>query len=207
MNDTNKKKILIDIGARGGILTTFPDGTNRFLAPILAKNFRIVQFEPDPSYRLDRVSKHFGCELVPKGVGLTTGPATLHITNDPYKSSIFEPNLAKISMSFHGNVDDYVVERTVEVECIAISDIIAKYADSADIWLKIDAQGIEGDIVAALGERISQVKVIIAELSSIEQYRKQLLSQHILAYLFDAGFHMFFSNYKKMRPTKTISSS
>jgi FkbM family methyltransferase len=178
----------------------FPDGTNRLLAPILAHDARIVQIEPDPSYSLDRISRHYNVELVQKGVWVNSGVATLYITRDPYKSSILEPNSTIISQNFLHEDNQYEVVRTVPVDCVTIADVIAKYSLGTDIWLKIDAQGVEGHIISSMAAELSTVKVILVELSSIEQYRGQMLSQQVIAELFCAGFRLFFANYKNSAP-------
>jgi len=66
--------------------------------------------------------------------------------------------------------------------------------------LKIDTQGYEPEVLEGLGEQLSKVDVVIAELMFYDYYERSLSFSDIENYLIPAGFHLYDINHIAKNP-------
>ena len=57
--------------------------------------------------------------------------------------------------------------------------------------LKIDTQGYEPEVISGLGERLSDVNVIVTELMLYDYYERSMSFSDIELYLLPAGFKLY----------------
>lgn len=188
----------IDIGARGGLLSTLPHQTNRLSILTLFNEFKFYLFEPDQSIKLDFFSGIAKSELIHRAITIDSEACQLYITKDPFKSSILEPDTEALQRHFGGDASDYSVVQELSVQGSPASTLLEQYAPSGEVWIKIDAQGIEGNILESID--LDRVSVVIVELSAIQQYKEQITSDQTISLLLSSGFDLYFSNYKPSAP-------
>ena len=66
--------------------------------------------------------------------------------------------------------------------------------------LKIDTQGYEPEVLRGMGQKLSNVEVVITELMFYDFYEKSLSFSDIEKYLIPAGFHLYDINYISKNP-------
>ena len=66
--------------------------------------------------------------------------------------------------------------------------------------LKIDTQGYEPEVLQGMGQKLSNVEVVITELMFFDFYEKSLSFSDIEKYLIPAGFHLYDINYISKNP-------
>lgn len=184
MADVLPKMIVCDIGA--ALLEGEPPN---YLPLIEANLATLVAAEPDtnalPALRAKFPAPH---KIIDKAFG-TGGPATLHLTNYGYTSSLYEPNLEL--MEKFQNLAEYcqVIERS-QIETVRLDDVIE--GAKADL-LKIDVQGGELDVFKGGPKTLESVLVVQTEVEFLELYKNQPLFADIDVAMRDAGlqFHTF----------------
>ena len=105
-------------------------------------------------------------------VGATPGKATLHVAGNSVSSSLREMTAAHLDAAVHSK---YV--GTEEVRVVTLADLIAQYGGSSDasVFVKLDVQGHERDVLDGAGDCLDAVGGIQLELSLVELYAGQAL--------------------------------
>lgn len=177
---------VVDVGSRGGI-----PGELTCLVP----HINLVSIEPDPdeAARLNEGLSALGFRsavVLPTAVGPSSRQLALHITRDPGKSSLLEPNETVIRR--YAQEEEYEVIRRVPVTLRGLGDILAEQGrDEIDV-LKLDVQGFELEILKTLSDQqLDTLLMIEVGCQFVELYKGASLFRHIDDYLSARGFELF----------------
>jgi hypothetical protein len=82
---------------------------------------------------------------------------------------------------------------TEEVPVVTLADLIAQYAGSSDagVFVKLDVQGHERDVLAGAGEHLDTIGGIQLELSLVELYAGQALMPAQVEFLAGHGLSLW----------------
>lgn len=150
------------LGYRGQILS-FEPGAEAFA--LLRRNS-----SSDPSWVIYRTA-----------LGRTRGKATLHVSRNSVSSS-----LLAVAPDHVVAAPESIIDRIEDVE-ISLLDDVAKNAQ-APLWLKIDTQGYELEVLAGGSETIGRTDVLQLELSLRSLYVDQSDYRSLLDFVHVAGF-------------------
>lgn len=169
--------LVIDVGAN----------TGQYTSEIRGSGFRgrIVAFEPLPQAfrqlaqtadRDSRLTVH-QCAL-----GATEGEAVIHVSANSYSSSLLpmeEAHLRAAPDSAYVR-DEHVPLRSLDSFKLVASDSV--------VWLKIDAQGYERDVLLGAARTLEGARAVEVELSFVTLYEGQALAFELQETLGRAGF-------------------
>lgn len=161
-----------DIGAAGGISTSLD-----LIARKGTSLFRFYGIEPNQNEISKIIDKGYK-KIINKGLSQKGGKRTLYLTKVPMCSSLLKPNLKNIPEKIR---DNYVVTGKEEVETITLK-IFEEILKVNPNWLKIDTQGLEGEILSNYDFN-EELVFIMLELSSKEQYKSQILTSQVIDHL------------------------
>jgi FkbM family methyltransferase len=172
--------VLVDVGARGGILDRW-----RHVEPWL----RTVGFEPD-ARSLDTVERSERSTVLHTALGSEPGSLDLHLTAEESHSSVLPPNRAFLSRFPQVGRFDVVETRTVEADTLDVQ------LDRAEIgrvdFIKLDTQGSELMVLQGaqktLGRGVIGIEVEV-ELNPL--YEEQPLLADVDRFLRPFGYELF----------------
>lgn len=174
--------LVVDVGANEGQYATalLNNGYDR----------NILSFEPVSSvYRVlqSAAASRANWAVAPCGaVGDKTGSANIRVSNETDMSSLL-PMTATAAKHLSS-------ARTVEtetVDMVTLADAVP-WDTGGRIFVKSDTQGYEAQVLAGLGERISQVAGLQLELSLVPVYEGQPSYLDMLARVEALGFAVHF---------------
>ncbi|HSS49937.1 MAG TPA: FkbM family methyltransferase [Thermoanaerobaculia bacterium] len=149
---------------------------------------RIVSFEPvaDLHERLRRVAQgdvDWSCYKL--AVGDRNGEVAVNISgNDGFSSSVLE------MMPKHQKADPSSVY--VGSETVALATLDEQRAELLDndrkVFLKVDTQGFEAEVIAGATETLAQCAVVELELGLVELYGGQALFKEMIELMNERGF-------------------
>jgi FkbM family methyltransferase len=145
---------------------------------------RIVSFEPSgaPFQALQAASAEdaaWTCRRL--AVGRERGTVSLRTFGDSVFNSVLKPQ------------EDFAGEQTgvEEVEQVTLDDLEGQLWSSSDaVCLKVDVQGLEGEVIAGAAKLLHVVRMVEIELSTVELYEEQDLLPAVAGALYDAGLRM-----------------
>ena len=186
---------VLDVGARGGI-----PGELGPLRPYL----RLIAMEPDPAEarRLEERFRSMGFHsavVLPEAAGPHGGRFTLHVTQDPGRSSLLEPNPDVIGR--YGEADKYKVTGTIPIKTSSLGVLLEERRLGPVDLLKLDVQGFELEILRTLtDEQWAGLLFLEIEVEFVQLYKGQPLFRHIDECIGARGFELFhlnrvFTNY------------
>lgn len=182
-----KINTLFDVGANVGEFS-------KLLKQILP-NSKIFCFEPikDCQLELNKLKeKYSDIEIFNFGIGETEKEINLYKNKFNPSSSILKLN------KLHTEAFPYTSEYSEEkIKIISLDSIFAKLNIKKNILLKIDVQGFELEVLKGAKESLSQIKLIIVELSTEVLYENQPLFNEVYKYLTDRAFK-YCGNYDQM---------
>lgn len=153
---------------------------------------QILSFEPlSSAYQqlLIKSEKDTLWEIAPRtAIGNENGEVTINIANNSVSSSVLEM-LDSHSQASPDSV--YTSSETVKLsrlDTIAI-EYINKYKSSS-IFLKIDVQGFESQVLEGAKDIFPLIKGIQLELSLVPLYKDQVLFEEMLGILKDKGYNL-----------------
>jgi len=177
--ERHKVTLVLDVGAN----------TGQYAKDLRSIGYakRIVSFEPmaDAFGEIAHLAESdvlWECQKIALGeVNKTT---VLHVAGNSYSSSLLP--MCERHMVAEPN-SRYIAEETVFVATLdSLADIIIKGEDV--VWLKIDVQGYEMNVIKGAIEAISRVDVIETELSFVPLYEEQPLMCDIISLLGELQF-------------------
>jgi FkbM family methyltransferase len=180
-----RKLVLLDIGARGGL--------NKFLA-YYGVFFSPVLVEPDleEAKRL----KAQGAYVIDKVMAGAEGLKQFYITKKGGLCSLLKP-CGSFLPYYKGTSDRFDVVKTIDVEATTIEQMSHSLGISIDL-LKIDVQGAELQILKGIGA--VRPLAIISEMSFVELYKDQDSLFELGAYLRGLGYIPFELNFQYTYP-------
>lgn len=174
---------LVDVGANNGMWSR--DARIRgFRGPI-------VSVEPQ-SREVAKIKKLVGDD--PKwwvfhgGAGRSESNLELHVSDDSVSSSLLANTSEAVSYMSPG-----VASHASETVRVApLDQIVAETCGPFEKgWLKIDAQGYEGEVLAGAERTLSRCVAVEIELLGFPMYESQSSMGYLTAELSAAGFHLF----------------
>ncbi|MBI1362448.1 MAG: FkbM family methyltransferase [Proteobacteria bacterium] len=149
---------------------------------------RIISFEPVPSAHaqlLKAAAKDPFWEVAPRtAVGAKTGEVLLHESESSDMSSVRAPEPALMEALPKTHV---VGEHPTPI--CTVADIVAKYCpDSARIFVKVDTQGYEKQVLEGFAEAWPRILGIQMEMSLFSLYTGEALFMELTKRIMDEGF-------------------
>jgi FkbM family methyltransferase len=121
---------------------------------------------------------------------ITTGQSGFNKINMQSLDSI---NLKKLPGSDSGSVEEYEKSINQErwVKILRLDDYMATSGVSRVSLLKVDTQGFEPEVLEGLGQRLSDIDVVVTELMFYDFYERSLSFSEIERFLLPAGFALY----------------
>lgn len=120
------------------------------------------------------------------GCGASAASATINVAGNTYSSSIL-PMLDAHSAS--APEAEYVSEESIQI-CSLDDSVMPSIAPDDAVWLKIDTQGYESEVLKGAVRLMPHVKALECELSLVPLYDGQLLIDDMLKMIYALGFRM-----------------
>lgn len=180
---------IVDVGGRGGL-----PGELAALAP----HTHVVAFEPDPEEAARLQAALAGARVRSARVGdVALGPGgetwALHVTREPGRSSLFEPNPAVIHR--YGEAEAYDVVARRPVATVSAADALTAMGVVDIDFMKLDVQGFELAVLESLdAARLETLLMAECEVEFVEMYKAQPLFRHVDDWFSDHGFELFSLN-------------
>jgi FkbM family methyltransferase len=140
---------------------------------------RIVSFEPLGETTVDRDARWDWRVLA---LGDRPGRASLHVSANRQSSSLLPMTNLHLR-----NAPESEVVRSQDVE-VARLDGLGIPGPEARVYLKLDVQGMELDVLRGSTQTLHATRVVETELSAVELYRGQALIGEVIQHLERAGF-------------------
>ncbi|MEJ0063321.1 MAG: FkbM family methyltransferase [Alphaproteobacteria bacterium] len=158
---------------------------------------RIISFEPLPEAHalLRRAARGDpGWTVAPRmAIGAAPGIATLRQSASTDMSSILPAHDALMAA-----IPGTAMEAKIEAPMRTLADVIVEHcAPEANIFVKIDTQGYERDVLEGLGPMWERVTGLQIEMSLLPLYNGETLFDGLIALLKARGFepHLLFDTY------------
>jgi FkbM family methyltransferase len=117
------------------------------------------------------------------GLGQTEGVATLNVSENSESSSI----LPMMASHLHGYPQSrYVATETVKMTTLA--RVLEGTTDVGGVFVKVDTQGYEREVIEGAGNAISRVDGVQLEMSIIPLYEGESLLPEMITFMRDKGF-------------------
>jgi FkbM family methyltransferase len=120
------------------------------------------------------------------GCGATASSAAINVAKNSYSSSLL-PMLGA-HLAFEPN-SQYISQEAISI-CSLDDSVIASLTDDDKLWLKIDTQGYEAEVLKGAPLLLRRVSALEIELSLVPLYRGQLLIDEMMAELYQLGFRL-----------------
>lgn len=176
----NGVNVALDVGACYGEFAT--------QMRVFGYKNRIISFEPvsESFSKLEQqVSKDPHWECHPYALGSENTKKIIHILNCRQASSLLEPTEA-LQRHFGAQM---AIEKEEIVQIKRLSDVIPSLCQPKDVlFLKIDAQGYEKQIIEGAGESLSSCILIQMEVSLIPFYKNETMIADMILYMEQKGF-------------------
>lgn len=174
--------LLIDIGANEG----------QYAQNILDDGYsgHIISFEPllDAHKKLQNISRRYNNWSVesPVAIGAEQSETLINVSGNSVSSSLLE--MEKVHSDAE-NKSKYVATQHTSV--VPLNSYTNKLAAYKNIYLKIDTQGYEMQVLTGLGSVLSKIDFIQLEVSFVELYTGQYLHPHIDDWMGKNGFRIW----------------
>jgi len=173
---------VFDIGANSGQYAVF-------MRQIGFKG-KIVSFEPlrEAYDELKRkASRDKDWSVLNIAVGDYDGEALINVAGNSYSSSILDMLPSHVK-----SAPDSLYIRKEKIAIKKFDSIIRDYYEDGDnIFLKIDTQGYEKNVIKGAEKTIPMVRGIQLEMSLIPLYKEEMLFDDMIKYMKDAGFDLW----------------
>lgn len=180
---TSKISAVLDVGANNG----------QYARKLRDTGFkgRIISFEPLSSVHpvLCNSAKSDPLWVIapPMAIGSNDGLIDINISRNSQSSSVLE------ILSTHTNAapeSNYIASETVRLT--RLDSIASGFLQSQDIiFLKVDVQGFESQVIGGAKDLMPRVKGVQLELSFVPLYEGQVLAYSMISYMRDLGFNLW----------------
>jgi FkbM family methyltransferase len=150
---------------------------------------RIWSYEPlhDIFAALDRAAAGDNLwKTVNCACGAKAGSAKINVSKNKASSSLL-PMLEAHSASVPESI--YTSEETISV-CTLDDCVMPSLSPQDKVWLKIDTQGYEGEVLKGASRLIPHVQALECELSLVPLYEGQPLIDEMITMIYQMGFRM-----------------
>jgi FkbM family methyltransferase len=170
--------VLFDIGSNRGQFA--------LIARSLKSELELYCFEPQVNAFeiLNKVfSKQDGFTSFNKGVGSVEGRRAIFVARSDDSSSYLQPSQEQILLSRSSRISN-----TIETEIMVLDQFIHIIRPKDLVFLKIDVQGFEYEVLLGGHNFLQHVEYIYCESSFVELYLGQKLFSEISCHLSEYGF-------------------
>ena len=183
MLSANGITLVLDVGANVGQFA-------RSLR-IVGYRGRIVSFEPlsKAHARLRNVAKRDPFWIVPDAVAIGDkhGSTVIHVAGDSVSSSVLE----MLDAHRHAAPDSAYIGSEI-VPLAKLDTAASEFLHAQDVvFLKIDAQGFESQVLAGAADLLPRIKGLMLELSLVPCYRDQVILRPMIEFLDHQGFELW----------------
>jgi FkbM family methyltransferase len=150
---------------------------------------RIVSFEPlSAAFATlqDRAQRDPDWDALNIALGSSEGVQTIHVTEANWSSSLLP--VSQLSVEAHPTTK-IVASESIQVRRLD-SVLPELQADGRKIWLKIDAQGFELEVLRGGVEALTQVSMLQLEMSFVHLYEGQPLFDEVYHWALSQGFRL-----------------
>ena len=187
----NREDVLIDRVFRKPTGFFIDVGAWHPVAESLTKYFSLsgwrgINIEPATKYFADFIRDRPNDINLRVAAGRTRGTATFHVLSNDAMSTISESQLAGLSPG------ERVGEQRMQVEVRTLADICAEFVTGEIDFLKIDAEGAEGDVIAGADWQRFRPRLLVIEATkpwsselNCAEWEPFLLSQGYSMHHFD----------------------
>ncbi len=175
----NKINLVLDVGANLG---HYSEGLINF-----SYKGKIIAFEPiSPLYRdlIKKFKKNKNIQIYNLALGNEEKEMEINIaSNFGGSSSIMKPKLVKTEFS------SISFNKKQKIKVQKLDNIINNISKENDrIYMKLDVQGFEKEVILGSLKNINRIKLIQLETSTIELYEGEKTIDEIISYLYKQGF-------------------
>ena len=190
----HEDKRFIQLLLRLNIDTLFDIGANvgQFASEMRSFGYKkaIVSFEPlDEAFKelKKKSSNDVRWTVCHSAVGNDDGEIEINVSRDSVCSSILERE--KILDKTHPMSVFYKKEK---VSICKIDSVIDKYIESnSNVFVKIDTQGFEKNVIDGAQNSISSIKGFIMELSFVSLYKSETLFMDMIPFMKSIGYELW----------------
>lgn len=129
---------------------------------------------------------------------LTTGQSGFNRINTKSRDSIRLQDLSYSQQALQAYESS--LNHAREVPLIRLDRYITSHSINSVNLLKVDTQGYEPEVLSGLGERLSEIDVVITELMFFDFYERSLSFSDIERYLLPAGFKLYDISHVSKNP-------
>ncbi|MEJ7738074.1 MAG: FkbM family methyltransferase [Chitinophagaceae bacterium] len=172
---------LVDVGANAGQYAA--------LSRNLGYKGEIISFEPTASafYLLTKLAaKDEHWKTYRMAIGARRGQIDINISENSFSSSILDIKAVHLA---NAPLSRYIAKESVPINTLA--NLFDDLKLSGNIFLKIDTQGYETEVLKGAERVLPQISCIQLEMGLIELYEGEKLFEDILAYLKSRKFEMY----------------
>lgn len=179
--NSNSIDMILDVGANEG----------QFALEMrdLGYTGKIISFEPVKE-AFKKITYNFNGDLNWKGINLAlsnqTGIMNLNISENSVSSSFL--NMRDIHKEY-AQKSKYIGIEEVEVSTLDI-EFNKIYHNANNIWLKIDVQGFEMNVLEGAIQSLSKIKIVQVEVSLVPLYDNEPSLLNIIEFMLKNGFDM-----------------
>lgn len=174
--------LVFDIGANRG----------QYARRLLRSGYRnkLISFEPiAKAFQAlkHNANKFNNWEAYHLGVGSQSGNLAINVSENVYSSSVLEVTETSI-----GAAPDSKIMREERISMTTLNEFFKSHQiNSQKIYLKLDVQGFELEVLKGASEVLSQVIAIQVELSTTPLYKGSPLYLDVITYLKNLNFDLF----------------
>ncbi len=173
--------LVLDIGANAG----------QYASDLRRTGYkgRICSYEPqDKAFSLltKAAANDDEWQVFNSACGAKTGNSVIHVSKNSFSSSLLPISDAHLRSAESSR---YVSQEEVSV-CSLDEEMRLWVTDGDNVWLKIDTQGYEAEVLKGAAEVVRLVSAVECELSLVSLYEGQPLIGDMITLLYRSGFHL-----------------
>jgi FkbM family methyltransferase len=120
------------------------------------------------------------------GCGAAGGTATINVAKNGVSSSLLPMLTAHVAS---GSESEYISQETISI-CSLDDSVLPSMDPGSNLWLKIDAQGYEAEVLKGAASLMPHVSVLEIELSLVPLYQGQMLIGEMITMLYQLGLRL-----------------